>query len=42
MTKTKRAIRCGICQRRLRNNRWVYSKFSRNHYCMPGEGCQKK
>jgi len=33
--------RCGKCGRRLKTNRWVYSRWTGNRYCWPGEGCDK-
>ncbi len=34
--------RCGRCNRVLRNRRWIFSSFTRIHYCYAGEGCMKK
>jgi len=34
--------RCGMCNRRLKLNRWVYSTHTKGRYCWPGEGCQRK
>ncbi len=33
---------CGRCGRRLKPNMWVYSTWTGNRYCWPGEGCMKK
>jgi hypothetical protein len=33
---------CDRCGRKLKHERWVYSPFSRNHYCYVGEGCDGK
>ncbi len=33
---------CARCGRRLKNGHWIFSTFTRNHYCWPGEGCQRK
>jgi hypothetical protein len=33
---------CGVCRRRLKVDRWVYSTHTGNRYCLPGEGCQKR
>jgi len=34
--------RCGKCSRRLKPNHWIFSRFTGNRYCWPGEGCTKK
>ena len=34
--------RCASCRRRLRQDRWIFSSHTRNRYCWPGEGCQKR
>lgn len=43
-TKAKRPPltehRCAKCGRRLRKERWVYSRHTGNRYCWPGEGCK--
>ena len=33
--------RCDKCNRRLKKDHWIFSTFTRNRYCWPGEGCQK-
>ena len=33
--------RCGRCNRRLRQDHWVYSTHTGKRYCWPGEGCHK-
>lgn len=40
-TKTKREYRCGQCGRRLKAERWVYSRHTGSRYCWPGEGCAR-
>lgn len=32
---------CGVCGRKLKNERWVYSGHTGARYCRPGDGCQK-
>jgi hypothetical protein len=39
MTQRERVYRCDRCGRRLRRNRWVYSKHEKKRYCRAGEGC---
>lgn len=29
------------CGRALKNERWIFSTHTRNHYCWPGEGCSR-
>ena len=36
------AFRCAICGRRLREGRYVFSRFTKSRYCIPGPGCKKK
>jgi hypothetical protein len=33
---------CVRCNRRLKKGRWIYSTFTHERYCYPGEGCQRK
>jgi hypothetical protein len=41
-TKKKAVVhRCGKCNRKLKEGRWIYSRFTGNRYCWPGEGCEK-
>jgi len=40
-TKT-RVYHCAICNRRLKADRCIYSSHTRNRYCWPGEGCEKR
>lgn len=40
-TKTKRVYTCSCCGRRLKQDRWVWSQFTRSRYCWPGEGCNR-
>ncbi len=30
---------CAICTRKLEDQEWVYSAWTGNRYCLPGEGC---
>lgn len=30
------------CDRRLKKLRYIYSTWTGEHYCWPGEGCDKK
>jgi hypothetical protein len=30
---------CVICKRKLEAEQSVYSRFTKNHYCLPGSGC---
>lgn len=41
--KTVQAIpkKCGKCGRRLKVGHWIYSHFTGERYCWPGEGCAK-
>ena len=36
-----RTYRCALCNRRLRDERWIYSRHSGNRYCFPGE-CHRR
>jgi hypothetical protein len=35
---------CYVCGRKLRRQRWVYSRHTRRHYCPPSEEsrCEKR
>jgi hypothetical protein len=33
---------CDHCGRKLKQNHWIYSRFTRKHYCWPEEGCWKR
>jgi hypothetical protein len=33
---------CARCGRRLRQDRWVYSRFTRNRYCIEIDACEKR
>lgn len=37
-----RPVSCARCRRRLRDGRWIYSRFTHLRYCYPGEGCAKR
>ena len=39
--KNGRVYHCAICGRRLSPERWVYSRFTGNRFCWPGE-CRKR
>ena len=41
MTTTARAIHCALCGRKLPAGEWVYSRWTRAHYCYPGR-CKKR
>jgi hypothetical protein len=36
-----RTFRCFHCGRKLKDGRWVFSRFTGNRYCLPYEGCAK-
>jgi hypothetical protein len=43
MAKSKaRTYSCAYCGRRLKDERWIYSTFTRNRYCWPTEGCWRR
>lgn len=42
MATAKRIYRCAICNRRLKVDRCIYSSHTRNRYCYPGEGCNRR
>jgi hypothetical protein len=34
--------RCAACNRRLREGQWIFSRHTRQRYCLPGpKGCNK-
>jgi hypothetical protein len=37
-----RVYRCACCGRKLKPERWIYSRFTKSRYCWPTEGCWKK
>lgn len=37
----KRTYACGCCGRKLKTDRYVYSSYTGNRYCWPGEGCAR-
>ena len=41
-TKTAPVYHCGACGRKLKANRWIFSRFTKARYCWPGDGCQKR
>jgi len=41
-TTTRRTYCCGQCGRELKNEHWIYSRFTGARYCWPGEGCATK
>lgn len=32
---------CAKCDRELEPEKWVYSQWTKNRYCWPGDGCNK-
>ncbi len=41
--KTKqRAYVCARCSRPLRNNAWIFSRFTGNRYCPDMDACAKR
>lgn len=38
---TRAKHQCGKCGRRVRVERCVYSRWTRERYCFPGEGCER-
>ena len=40
-TKAKRVYTCACCQRRLKKDRWIWSHWTKNRYCWPGQGCNR-
>jgi hypothetical protein len=39
MARKLSRYRCAVCGRRLPEERWVFSTWTRNRYCWPSEGC---
>lgn len=41
MATVKRVYHCGVCGRKLKVDRCIYSSHTKQRYCYPGEGCNK-
>lgn len=39
--RKKTTYACGKCGRRLKQNRWIYSRTTGARYCWPGTGCNR-
>lgn len=35
--KPAKTYRCARCNRKLRDGRWIFSRFTKQRYCWPGE-----
>jgi len=35
-------FRCARCGRQLRQDRWIYSRFTRNRYCVEIDACETR
>jgi hypothetical protein len=42
MRSTKRIHRCAVCGRKLKADHYVYSRWTKQRYCWPGEGHDRR